>query len=70
MIPPMMKTVNPSWMAVDQSMPVEIFSHGTPKVGWINELMGDFHVEAKQSKEVQWRWGKTWGTASATGIAY
>jgi len=46
------------------------FSHGTPKVGWINELMGDGHVETKQAKEVQWRWGKTWGTATATGIAY
>jgi type II secretory pathway pseudopilin PulG len=46
------------------------FSHGTPKVGWLNELMGDFHVETKQAKEVQWRWGKTWGTATSTGIAY
>ena len=46
------------------------FSHGTPKTGTINELFGDFHVEAKQSKEVQWRWGKTWGTSSSSGIAY
>ena len=46
------------------------FSHGTPKTGTMNELFGDFHVEAKQAKEVQWRWGKTWGTASSTGIAY
>jgi prepilin-type N-terminal cleavage/methylation domain-containing protein len=46
------------------------FSHGTPKTGTINELFGDYHVEAKQAKEVKWRWGKTWGTASSTGIAY
>ena len=43
------------------------YIHGTPKIGWINELMGDFHVEMRKSKEVRWRWGKVQTT---TGIAY
>lgn len=46
------------------------FCHGTPKMGWINELKGDFHVDMVHAKEVQWRWGKTWGSATSSGIAY
>jgi prepilin-type N-terminal cleavage/methylation domain-containing protein len=46
------------------------YTHGTPKIGWINELMGDFHVEMRKAKQVQWRYYKTWGTAKSSGIAY
>jgi type II secretory pathway pseudopilin PulG len=33
------------------------FSHGNAKIGWMNELFGDFHAESKKIKEVKWRWG-------------
>jgi type II secretory pathway pseudopilin PulG len=43
------------------------YTHGTPKVGWMNELYGDFHVDMKKGKEVRWRWGKV---QNSSGIAY
>lgn len=42
------------------------YVHGTPKVGWLNELFGDFHVESRKSRELKYRWGKT----AAAGISY
>ena len=46
MIPPMMKMVNPSWMAVAQSIPVEIFSQGTPMA----KMDGQIDDAVKQSR--------------------
>ena len=55
---------NPYYDPVTQPV---YYTHGTPRIGWINELMGDFHVDIRKSREVQWRWGKFQNT---TGIAY
>jgi prepilin-type N-terminal cleavage/methylation domain-containing protein len=50
----------------DPNNQLAFYVHGTPKVGWLNELFGDFHCESRKARELVWRWGKT----KPVGIAY